>query len=59
MEWDPHGGVVLVQVEVQAEEAEVLVGWAATAPELARAEIVFVLIVGRGCHIKQVSPAII
>jgi hypothetical protein len=59
MEWDPHGVAVREQVEVQAEEVEVLAGWVVTVLELARAETVSAQIVERGCHIKQVSPATI
>jgi hypothetical protein len=47
MEWDLPGGVVRVQVEVQAEEVEVLAGWVVTALELAPVEIVSARIAGR------------
>jgi len=58
MEWDLPGAVVRVQVEVRAEEVEVLVGWVAIVLEPAPAEIVFARIAGKGCHIRQVSRAI-
>jgi hypothetical protein len=57
MEWDHLGVVARVQVEVQAEEAEVLEGWAATVLELAPAEIVSARIAGREWRIGQASLA--
>jgi hypothetical protein len=47
MEWDLLGGVVRAQVEVQAEEVEVLAGWVVTVQELVPAETVSARIVGR------------
>jgi len=58
MEWDLQGVVVRVQVEAPVEEAEALGEWVATALELVPAEIVFARIAGKGCHIRQVSRAI-
>jgi hypothetical protein len=55
MEWDLPGGVVRVQVEVQAEEVVALAGWAVTALEPAPAASVSALVVEPGCHIRQVS----
>jgi hypothetical protein len=47
MEWDPRGVAVREQVEVQAEEVEVLAEWVVTALELAPVEIVSARIAGR------------
>ena len=47
MEWDLPGEAVREQVEVQAEEAEVLAGWVATALGLVPVETVSARIAGR------------
>ena len=59
MEWDLRGGVALVQGEVQAGEAEALVGWVAIVLERVPAESVSAQIVERGCHIRLACHAII
>lgn len=63
MEWGLHGVVDLVQVEVQAEEAEgvaeaeALAGWVATVLEPGPVENVSAQVVEPGFNIRQVSRA--